>query len=168
MTILETDRLTIRHLTMDDTENVFALVSDEDVMRYMGPPMKHEQVQPILQDVLKRYETNGFDWWGLILKSNAQFIGSIGLVKREVDKQPEVELCFNLAKTYWGQGLITEAATACRDYAFNTLNLTRLICIMDPQNKAAHRVAEKIGMKNESKTDWDGEPVLIYAMQKNF
>ena len=80
-----------------------------------------------------------------------------------------MEIAYLIDKAFWGQGLATEAAAGILDYAFEKLNLSRLICLIDPENIASRRVAEKISMTLERKADGiDGDnfPTLIYFIQK--
>jgi len=72
-----------------------------------------------------------------------------------------------LDKNFWHQGLATEAAKGILEYAFSSLNLTRIICLTDPENIASQKVAERIGMKLERKVDGiagDNFPTFIYAI----
>ncbi len=71
------------------------------------------------------------------------FIGRCGLLPWTIDGQNEVKVAYLISKTYWGQGLGTEAAQAILDYGFEKLNLSRLICLVDEENLASIRVAEK-------------------------
>ena len=72
-----------------------------------------------------------------------------------------------MARSYWGRGYATEAAQAVRDYAFNRLRLPRLIAMIDPQNIASIRVAEKLGMYYEKDVMFEGytHPDRVYAIE---
>jgi RimJ/RimL family protein N-acetyltransferase len=72
-----------------------------------------------------------------------------------------------LSKTYWGQGLGSEAAQGIRDYAFERLGLSRLICLPDRNNIASIRVAEKVGMRFEKEGRDDKGPFMLYSIDKN-
>jgi [ribosomal protein S5]-alanine N-acetyltransferase len=65
-----------------------------------------------------------------------------------------------------GQGLATEAARGIVHYAFETLNLSRLICLIEPENHASINVATKLGMTFEKEAQDDYGPFLIYSMDK--
>ena len=67
-----------------------------------------------------------------------------------VNGRPEVEIGYRLARAWWGRGYATEAVLAARDYAFDTLGLSRLIALIDPANAASIRVARKAGMHYET------------------
>jgi ribosomal-protein-alanine N-acetyltransferase len=107
--------------------------------------------------------------WATIFKETGRFIGRCGLLPWTIDGQLEVEVAYTLAQEYWGLGLATEAARGIRDYGFERLGLSRLICLIDPANQASRRVAEKIGMRLEKEVDGidgDGIPTLIYAIDQ--
>ncbi len=92
-----------------------------------------------------------------------------GLLPWTIEGREEVEIAYALARDFWGQGLASEAAAAILRYAFEQLNITRLICLIIPENTASARVAEKIGMTLERRVDGiDGDniPALIYAIEK--
>ena len=78
-------------------------------------------------------------------------------------------MAYMIDKAFWKKGLATEAARGIVRYAFDQLNLSRLICLMDPANIASQRVAEKAGMSFEKKVDGiDGDnfPTLVYSVNK--
>jgi len=102
-------------------------------------------------------------------QGNGRFIGRSGLLPWTIEGQNEIEVAYSLAQDFWGQGLATEAAQGIVQYGFEKLNLSRLICLIDPANVASQRVAEKIGMTLERKMDGiDGDnlPTLIYSISK--
>jgi RimJ/RimL family protein N-acetyltransferase len=104
--------------------------------------------------------------WATLLKETGQFIGRCGLLPWTIDGQDEVEIAYMIAKPYWGQGLGTEAAAGIRDYAFEQLGLTRMVCLIDEDNQGSIRVAEKTGMAFE-KTDRDElGPFQLYAIER--
>jgi ribosomal-protein-alanine N-acetyltransferase len=101
--------------------------------------------------------------WGTIHKETGQFIGRSGLLPWTIDGKHEVEVAYLLGKQYWGQGLGTEVAQAILDYGFNNLHLSRLICLIDAENLASKKVAEKIGMKFEKAGQDEIGPFLVYS-----
>lgn len=108
--------------------------------------------------------------WATIHKETGKFIGRCGLLPWEVDGVHEVEVAYTIAEEYWGQGLASEAAQAILKYGFETLNLSRLICLIEPENIGSQKVAEKMGMRLEKKTELPvngvSEPVWIYSIRK--
>jgi ribosomal-protein-alanine N-acetyltransferase len=107
--------------------------------------------------------------WATIHKETGKFIGRCGLLPWEIDGRLEVEIAYLLDKSFWHQGLATEAAQGILKYGFEKLYLSRLICLIDPENIASQRVAERIGMTLERKVDGiagDNYPTLIYSVYK--
>src|SRR5215510_12841626 len=154
-TIVETKRLLLRYLVLDDLDELFALYNDPEIRKYFP------------EGVLNREETKEeLEWhmhghprhpelglWATIHKETGKFIGRCGLLPWTIDDRLEVEIAYLIDKAYWGQGLATEAATGLLQYGFEQLKLSRLICLIDPDNIASQKVAEKIGMTLEKKVD---------------
>nr|WP_313929898.1 GNAT family N-acetyltransferase [Microcoleus sp. FACHB-SPT15] len=106
--------------------------------------------------------------WAAILKDLNGFAGQCGLVVQHVDGKTEIEIGYLFLRKYWGQGLATEAALACRNYGFTSLNFTRLISLINPNNMPSRRVAEKIGMTLEKEVKWEktGNIICVYAIAR--
>jgi RimJ/RimL family protein N-acetyltransferase len=171
MKILETERLLLRHLLPEDLDDLFALYRDPDIRRYFPEgTLTYEETKEELEWFLHGHPKHpDLGLWATIHKESDQFIGRCGLLPWTIEGQNEVEVAYLIAKEYWGQGLVTEAAGAVLHYGFEQLNLSRLICMIDPANHASRRVAEKIGMTLEKEMDGfegDGIPVLIYSTSK--
>jgi len=72
--------------------------------------------------------------------------------------------CYDFRSDYWNQGLATEAAAAVRDYAFQVLQLPRLVSLIRPGNKASQRVAEKMGMRLTAEIRRNERPYYVYSI----
>ena len=166
--VLETERLMLRRLTMDDLDNLFALYHSPDVRKYYseGIPSYAETKQELEWMVNTFYAKYGFGMWATIYKETGKFIGRCGLTPMDIEGQEEIEVGYMLAKEYWGQGLATEAAKAILKYGFDQVGLSRLICVVNPDNQASSKVALKIGMTIEIDGDVNGEPTLLYSISK--
>lgn len=167
--ILETKRLILRRLIMDDLDALFALYRDPEIRRYFPEgTLTFAETREELEWFLHGHPAHPeLGLWATIHKESNQFVGRCGLLPSTIEQRPEVEVAYLLDKAYWGQGLASEAAQGIRDYAFEQLGLTRLICLIDPANQASRRVAEKIGMTLEKEVagiDGDNFPTLIYAI----
>ena len=170
-TILETNRLILRHLIMDDLNMLFALYRDPEIRQYFPEGvLNFEETKQELEWHMNghpKYPELGL--WATIHKATGKFIGRCGLLPWEIDGKLEVEIAYLLDKSFWHQGLATEAAQGILKYGFENLNLSRLICLIDPENIASQKVAERIGMKLERKVDsigGDNYPTLIYSVDK--
>ena len=166
--ILETERLILRRLTMDDLDALFTLYRDPEVRKYFPEgTLTYEETKEELEWIIDVYYGQyGFGLWATIHKETGEFIGRCGLLPWTIEERPEVEVAYMLAKAYWGQGLGTEAAQAILHYGFEQLHFSRLICLVDPGNDASSKVARKIGMTLEKDGDINGERTLLYAMTK--
>ncbi len=157
MVIVETDRLILRHLHIADADAMDDVFGDAGVMHY-GPGVQTPTwVRKWLRARFVEYHELGFGLWAIIEKSDRKVLGYCGLSHFPyVGGQPETEIGYRLARAHWGRGYATEAAKAVRDYGFHTLNLPRLIALIDPQNVASIRVAEKIGLRYEKDVMLEG------------
>ena len=168
MKILETDRLILRHLEPDDLDDLFALYADPEVVRYIPDAPQtlaetKEELDWFLHGHPRRPELG---LWATIFKPTNQFVGRCGLLPWTIDGQDEVEVAYTIAPSHWGQGLGTEAAQAILDYGFNALGFTRLVSLIDEENVASIRVAEKIGMAFEKASRDEIGPFWLYARNK--
>ncbi len=168
MIVVQTERLILRHFHLFDAEAMQQIFGDAEVMRF-GPGVQTiKWIRNWLQEYLVNYYQKwGFGPWAVVDKSRRETIGYCGLVYfPDVAGQPEIEIGYRLARSAWGRGYATEAVIAVRDYAFNVLCLPRLIAMIDPQNVASIRVAEKAGMSYEKEMMFEGytHPDRVYAM----
>ncbi len=169
--ILETKRLILRHQVIQDLDDLWALYCNPDITKYIpDAPRSREEAREELEWHMNghpRFPELGL--WATIHKETGKFIGRCGLLPWTIDGQQEVEVAYTIAQEFWGQGLATEAARAILQYGFEKLNITRLICLIDPENIASQRVAERTGMTLERKVDGiagDNFPTLIYSINK--
>lgn len=167
--ILETPRLILRRQMLSDLDDLWALYCDPEITKHIpDAPRTREEAREELEWHMNGHPRNPeLGLWASIHKESGKFIGRCGLLPGSIEGQPEVEVAYTIAREYWGQGLATEAARAILQYGFEKLNLVRLISLIEPENIASQRVAEKIGMVFEKRVD-EGEytPFFIYSINK--
>jgi len=163
---IETLRLQMRRMTSDDAPALLTVFSDPEVMRFYTAPFDAQRMQRWVDWNQRSYAEHGYGLWALILRATGELIGDCGLVNQQVDGKPEIEIGYHVRRDLWGQGLATEAASACRDYGFANLGCSRLISLIHPQNTASRRVAEKIGMTLWCQAEWNNKPTSIYAVER--
>ncbi|MGE5641756.1 MAG: GNAT family N-acetyltransferase [Byssovorax cruenta] len=167
-TILETNRLLLRHQLPADLDDLWALYCDPEITKYIpDAPRTRQEAQEELEWHMHghpRFPELGL--WATIHKDTGKFIGRCGLLPWTIDGEQEVEVAYTIAREYWGQGLATEAAQAILDYGFEQLKLSRLICRIDEENRASRKVAEKIGMTFEREAQDELGPFMIYSIHK--
>lgn len=147
--ILETARIYLRQLTQADYEALSTLLQDEEVMYAYEHAFTPEEVQEWLDKQLTRYREDGIGLWAIISKETGEFLGQAGLTWQETDQERELEVGYLLKKEYWHQGYATEAAKACKKYAFYVLGQNRVTAIIRENNQASQRVAQRLGMTPE-------------------
>ena len=166
-TILETSRVVLREFVADDADALAAVISDKETMRYYPVPFDRTAVAEWIDRNRRRYHTDGFGLWGMVLKSSGELIGDCGLMRQDVDHTSEVEVGYHVRRDLWGQGLATEAARACRDFGFAHLQENRLVSLIRPENVQSRRVAEKNGMRIVKEVIWRGLEHCVYAVERH-
>ena len=168
MFILTTQRLLLRQFHITDTEPLYKVFGDVEVMRFGDGAQTKEWVHNWILTCFDWYSKSwGFGPYAVVNQHDQGVIGYCGLFYfPDVDGKPEVEIGYRLARSAWGKGFATEAAVAVRNYAFKTLGMKRLIAMIDPSNIASIHVAKKIGMRYEKDIMLEGytHPDHIYSM----
>ena len=164
--ILETVRLTLREFVPDDAAALARVVCDPETMRYYPAPLTRAQVDEWIARNRRRCKTDGVGLWAMVLKSSGEMIGDCGIVRQEVDSELFYEIGYHLRRDLWGQGLATEAAVACREWAFANLSGDRVISLIRPENLPSRKVAERNGMTIWKVVTWRGLRHYVYSVQK--
>lgn len=148
--MLESERLTLRPMTIDDAGPLLAVFTDPRVMAsFGGGSFDREQMEHWVGRNLAHQDEHGYGLFTIVHRGDGVIIGDCGLEHMDLDGSAEIELGYDVRSDYWGRGLATEAAAAVRDHAFGVLGVERLVSIIRPDNRASVRVAEKIGMTHE-------------------
>ena len=147
---LETERLILRKMTLNDVEAVFAYASDPEVSRYTlwEAHRSIEDSRAFLKLTTQKYENGGEPDWGIVYKGNGCLVGVCGLVNWEAE-HARAEVGFVLSREYWGRGLMSEAVRAILRFGFERMNLNRIEARCIAENAASARVMEKAGMVYE-------------------
>jgi RimJ/RimL family protein N-acetyltransferase len=176
MTILETARLVLREFVPDDAEDLSRVLGDPETMRYYPAPYDRAGVEQWIARNRQRYGNDGVGLWAMILKQKGlqamqlkapeELVGDCGVIRQDVDGEMLYEIGYHLRRDLWGQGLASEAAIACRDWAFEHLTVDRVISLIRPENLASRRVAERNGMKIWKEITWRGLRHCVYAIER--
>jgi ribosomal-protein-alanine N-acetyltransferase len=165
--VLQSERLTLRTMTIDDAEPLMAVFTDPMVMAsFGGGSFDREQMERWVVRNLAHQKEHGYGLFTVVHQRDGVIIGDCGLEHMEVGGFAEIELGYDLRSDYWGRGLATEAAIAVRDHAFHDLGVERLISLIRPDNGASCRVAEKTGMVHERDLPRGGIPYRLYAVAR--
>src|SRR5690349_13309282 len=104
MPVLETNRLTLRQLTLDDTDDLYEILADPEAMRYYPAPYTREQTVGWIEWNLRSYMQCGFGLWAVVRKSDQLMLGNVGLTMQPVEGQQEIEVGYQLKRVVWGHG----------------------------------------------------------------
>lgn len=168
MAVLETERLFLLQLSIENAQFILTLLNEPSFLRYIGDKkvrnIKDAQ-QYILNGPVKSYEQNGFGLYLVELKDTHTPIGMCGLLKR--DELPDVDIGFAFLPDFWNRGLASEAATAVLKYAQETLQLKRIVAITNPDNYASIKLLQRLGFTFERllKLSQDGDEVKLFASE---
>ncbi len=166
MQVLETERLLLRHYSLEDLDAMVALYAEPKFVRFFDPPGSREQIRADMCAFIEDYKTLGYGFYTTLLKPDRRFIGRCGLLTQLIGGVKEIEVAYGIAPAYWGQGYATEAARALKTYAFEQLGFSRVISIVATQNVASQRVAAKNGMVIEKRFVSHGQDCFLYMVEK--
>ena len=144
--LLETERLSLRRLTQDDFEALRLILQDPEVMYAYEGAFSDTEVREWLDRQLARYEMWDFGLWAVVLKESGQVIGQCGLTMQPWKDREVLEIGYLFRRSCWHKGYATEAAIACREYAFHTLGAGEVCSIIRDINLASQGVAKRNGM----------------------
>lgn len=166
--IIETERLRLRRLTIDDAEFILELLNDPSFIRNIGDKRVRTEADArlyISSGPRASYERFGFGLDLVELKESGLPIGICGLLKRE--SLEDVEVGFAFLPKFWSKGYALESAAAVKKYGIEMLKLKRIVAIVNPDNAGSIRLLEKLGMKYERMfrlPDAETE-VMLYALE---
>ncbi|MEP7136342.1 MAG: GNAT family N-acetyltransferase [Chloroflexota bacterium] len=161
----------MRHLSANDLDDLFKLYSDPEIRKYFpeGVLTLEGAKEELGWHMQGHPEHPELGLWATIHKETGKFIGRCGLLHWKIDSALETEIAYLIDKALWNQGLATEAAEGLLRHGFEKLKLSRMICMMHPDNAASQRVAEKVGMTLEREVNGiagDNFPTLVYSISK--
>ena len=165
MTVFETERLSLRKLTVDDAEFILTLVNQPAFLRYIGDKKVRnleDARRYILTGPVASYERYGFGLLLVELKESHTPIGICGLLKRE--ELPEPDIGFALLSDFWNKGFAVEAAAAVLSDARQRLKIERLLAITSLDNEASIALLERLGFSFEKVVlSPDGEQLRLFT-----
>ena len=144
--ILETERLYLREMEQTDFEALCKILQDEDTMYAYEGAFNNAEAHEWLDRQIYRYQKWNFGLWAAVLKETDKMIGQCGLTMQQWKDQEVLEIGYLFERSHWHQGYATEAAKACKQYAFEKLNASEVCSIIRDSNTASQNVAMRNGM----------------------
>ncbi|MBI3550868.1 MAG: GNAT family N-acetyltransferase [Elusimicrobia bacterium] len=162
---IQTSRLLLRDVEARDADGIAAMWAKPENTKYVGGPRDHESVRAsVIRDAAANDDK--LRLWPVLARDSGRLVGTCGFVEKNVDGTPEVELVYFLDYTFWGLGYATEIGLALLKEAGAARGLRRVIALIDPENLASERVAEKLGMNFERETVRpNGKRMRLFAVR---
>jgi RimJ/RimL family protein N-acetyltransferase len=142
----QTERLILRPMAQADLGSVNAVLQDPLAMTAYEGAFTDAEVQAWLDKQLANYERDGHGLWAVVLRANGQMIGQCGLTWQNIDAHQRLEVGYLFRRDHWHSGYATEAASACRDWAFAQLDAREVWAQVRDINIASMNVAIRLGM----------------------
>ncbi len=173
MTTLRTDRLLLRPFQLTDADDVYAYARDPEWGRYLPVPSPYEYrhaVEFVARSVLAAWDTGPV----FAICLSGRCVGGINI--RVDASKGTAEIGYSIAREHWGRGLVSEAATAVLDWAFNEFDLAKITALADLANTRSSRVMEKLGMRRDgvlrSERPSDADPgtrqdMVVYSVLRD-
>ena len=166
---IETDRLRLRRFTLADAQSMYEnWASDPEVTKFLMWPT-HEDVdvtRQVLEKWVSEYERKEKYEWCIAKKENDEPIGSIGAFNYN-EKVNSIEIGYCISKTYWHQGITSEAMKAVMEYLLGEVGIDRIESRHDPHNPHSGNVMKKCGLKYEGtriRADWNNSVICDVAL----
>lgn len=164
---LETERLWLRRITLDDADLMLAIWNDPAFVRNVGDRGVRtlDEARTELQNgALKLFADHGYGPYAMVRKSDGTCVGICGLFRR--DTLEHADIGFAALPDYCGRGYTAEAAQAVVDYARDDLGLEALTAIVSRNNEASISLIEKLGLSFSGMITMPGddEEFCLYSM----
>jgi ribosomal-protein-alanine N-acetyltransferase len=148
---LQTERLLLRRVNENDANEIFALRSNPETMKYIPRPLV-KSIDDALEHIAMidaKIESNEGINWAITYKDNPKLIGIIGHYRIKPEHF-RAEVGYMLLPEYNGKGIISEAIKEVVNYGFNAMKLHSIEAIIDPENFGSERVLQKCGFVKEA------------------
>jgi len=164
--VLETARLTLRPLALQDFEAYVEFWQNADVVRFItGAPVPREQTWKRLLSTTGHWQLLGFGFFAIEEKASGRFIGEAGFQEMRRDLLPSIEgtleTGWGILPAYHGKGYATEAISAAITWAETAFPSLDYSCIVNPENRISMHLAAKFGFAQDAMTTYLGKLVMI-------
>lgn len=148
--VLNTDRLMLRELKINDAQAILNCFSNPDVLRHYGqnPLTSLDQVKHIINNFSKNYDEKRGIKWGIELKGQEGIIGTIGFQEWSTEHR-RAEISYALFPESWGKGYAMEAVKRVISFGFQEMDLVRIGAIVFTENDASNKLLTKVGFEKE-------------------
>jgi [ribosomal protein S5]-alanine N-acetyltransferase len=144
--MIESERLIFKEMTENDFDTIAKIMRDEGVQKIWEHYFSDDDVREWIEKHKSNYRNYGIGHLLAIDKLLQDVVGQIGIIKENINGEIVWGIGYILMSEHCGKGYATEGAKAMIDYAFNTLNASKIVCVIRPMNKSSISVAKRLGM----------------------
>ena len=180
---LETRRLLLRSFEEGDVEAWARIMRDPEVMRYLGDGARYRvkrlaaglvarfsdlEARRAVSYMIDHWAEFGYGEWAIEERATGSVVGRAGLIyQTDWDAEPtRIEIGWTLAPEFWGRGYATEGACAALVYAFDELEIERVISICRVDHHRSERVMQRLNLSLQGRTRWKGGESFWYAADR--
>ncbi len=149
---LETRRLILRELTLDDADFRFRHFSDPEIVEltaFDAPQGIEGAREELLTYAIRIFQDNKGIRWGIVPKGEDRLVGTLGYHRWINEGGYHARMGYDLAASHRRKGIMTEAMTAALDYGFGAMGLNRVEVLTDPRNEASKALVRRLGFRQE-------------------
>jgi RimJ/RimL family protein N-acetyltransferase len=162
--VIESQRLLLRPLAIEDRDALIEIFADPEVKRFMSP-FGPENADERLRSYRESWAQRGYGLMAVIHRGTGELIGRSGLYYWP--QFDETELGWLLRRDRWGSGYATEAGRACLEWGFREFDFPYITSMIDPSNARSIAVAERLGMKLLRDDVLLGVAVVVYVVTRD-
>lgn len=169
VTIATTERLIIRELSVEDVKHMYLIYQNPEVSKYIDDIDEYleNEIEKHKAYIKNVYAFYGYGLWGLFNKDDNTLVGRCGIQNNMIDGNTEIELSYLLDVNHWGKGYAAECCLAILSYAFDVLDISNIVAVIDTYNTRSIRVAESIGMSYEKEITYHDRICSLYRIRSN-
>ncbi len=163
-----TKRLRFRSLEYRDKDPLVEFFSNPEATEFLFIREEPDTcIDSWIERQIERYQKFDLGLCGIELRSTSELIGQCGLLWQEIDGRPELEIGYHFIPRFWGKGYASEAAKACKDFAFEHELAPHLISIIHPDNFKSQEVARRNNMTLWKKSTFNNFSVIVFRIDRN-
>lgn len=164
---LETNRLVLREMDLNDFNDLYNVLADSDIMQHYPYVFDEQRVRKWINTNIKRYEVFNFGLWAVTLKENGKMIGDCGITMQNINGFIQPEIGYHINKKYQCKGYAGEASKACRDWTFKNTPFNVVSSYMKEANIPSQATAKSMGMvKTNEFIDDEAANTVVYSITR--
>ncbi len=163
--ILTTEKLTLRQLSIDDQQAIFDLRSDPDINKYLGRQRCETKEDAInfINKVNENIEKNISFYWAITLTDTKTFVGTICLFDFS-NERSSCEIGYELITKFQGQGIMKEALQVVIDYVFQSLKFKKIVAFTHHENLNSTKLLTKFNFVASSELDDENPNLIMFTL----